>query len=251
MDHNKLMEVLIAAVKYPFRFWARPYSLICRRTTRFGPSYSDAGQDLMVKLLLGSKTAGIFVEIGSQDPIKNNNTFLLETSLDWSGIAFELRSTYVRFYNWRRRNPCIQGDATKIDYRAYFRERGYPPRIDFLQVDIEPAQATLDALRTLPHDEYRFSIIAFEHDGYQNDNEITNSSRSFLMRLGYHLLVENVMIRGAAFEDWWIDPTASSSFLTLAKMQLASMDYSLALEELTSLKKMEATKGQYGIIQGL
>jgi hypothetical protein len=172
------------------------------------------------------------VEIGSQDPIKNNNTFLLETSLAWRGVAFELRSTYVMFYNWRRRNSCIQGDATRIDYRVCFLEHNLPPRIDFLQVDIEPAQATLDALRALPHDKYRFSIIAFEHDGYQNDHEITNASRAFLSGLGYHLLVENVMIRGAAFEDWWIDPAANSLFTRLAEVQLATVDYTVALNEL-------------------
>lgn len=234
MNRTEPIGLVIAAIKYFFRFRARPYSLMCRKETALGRSYSDAGQDLLVDLLLRSKTAGTFVEIGSQDPIKNNNTFLLESSLAWKGIAFELRSTYVRFYNWRRRNPCIEGDATKINYRTHFRDRGFPHRIDFLQVDIEPAQATLDALRALPHNEYRFSIITFEHDGYQNDNEITNASRAFLMGLGYHLLVANVMVRGAAFEDWWIDPDADTRFSQLTQVRLAAVDYAIALDELSS-----------------
>jgi len=233
MTRFTLIVALIATVKYFFRYRVRPYSLMCRKGTRFGPSYSDAGQDLFVNLLLRAKPAGTFVEIGSQDPIKNNNTFLLETILGWKGIAFELRDTYVRFYNWRRTNPCIQGDATKIDYRTCFSERGFPSRIDFLQVDIEPAQATLDALMTLPHDKYRFSIITFEHDGYQNDNEITGASRAFLSGLGYHLLVANVMISGAIFEDWWIDPSSCDISPKLTRVQLTTIDYALALSELS------------------
>ena len=41
-------------------------------------SYSQAAQDLFVLKVLNYRSNGIFLEIGSNDPIRINNTYLLE-----------------------------------------------------------------------------------------------------------------------------------------------------------------------------
>jgi hypothetical protein len=210
---------------------------MCRKSTTLGSSYSDAGQDILVCILLDYKKGGTYVEVGSQDPLKNNNTFLLESQFNWRGLAFELRGMYSYFYNWRRRNRCIQSDATIIDYRRLLEDARFPTRIDFLQVDIEPAKATLEALLKIPHEKYRFSIIIFEHDFYQNGPEIRDRSRDFLVKLGYHLLIGDVMISGKPFEDWWIDPNAPEHLSRYKGFHLSGIEYSLALERVFSLSR--------------
>jgi len=219
-------------VKFVLRFKFRPYARLAKRETIWGPSFSDAGQDLLVTILLPNKRGGCYVEIGSQDPIKNNNTFMLETYLNWSGIAFELRDSYADFYNWRRKNRCVQCDATKVDYSAIFHQHKIAKRIHFLQVDIEPSLATLEALRGLPHDEFRFSIIVFEHDNYQSTEKVDASSRRFLSDLGYHLLVGDVQINNNSFEDWWIDPTCLELPAPLKSIKLMGLDYFEALKKI-------------------
>jgi hypothetical protein len=176
----------------------------------FEGSNSQAGQESFVLNCLNEKTNGFYIEIGSNDPFAWNNTYLLETKYGWSGVAFEIQQSLVDSYNNNRKNKCIQADATKFDYLNYFKENNVPQRIDYLQLDIEPASQTLAAMYALPFNEYRFSVITFEHDLYADKNNllIKSESAEFLKRNGYRLAVENVNdgIEERIFEDWWIDP---------------------------------------------
>ena len=45
---------------------------------------------------------------------------------------------------------CLSEDATLYDYKSLFEERNYPKQIDYLQLDIDPAEGTLRALKALP-----------------------------------------------------------------------------------------------------
>ena len=51
--------------------------------------YSQAQQDVFILNILKGKQNGYFVELGSNDPIVINNTFLLETHFNWKGIMIE------------------------------------------------------------------------------------------------------------------------------------------------------------------
>jgi len=155
---------------------------------------------------------------------------------------------YSQFYNWRRRNRCIQSDATTNDFGLLLGNAGLPSRIDFLQVDIEPAEATLEALEKVMHGNFRFSIITFEHDHYQNGPDIRNRSRDFLSNLGYHLLIGDVMTGGQPFEDWWIDTHSSDHLAAFTGLQLSSIDYSLALAKLLSYKRNLKGSLENGVI---
>jgi hypothetical protein len=61
------------------------------------------------------------VELGSNDPIVINNTFLLETHFNWKGIMIEYDNKYFDKYKEVRPNSIhILNDATLIDYNELF-----------------------------------------------------------------------------------------------------------------------------------
>lgn len=170
----------------------------------------QANQDSFVLNVLNEKRNGWYVEIGSNDPIVYNNTYLLETEYDWQGVGFEWDQNLVNIYNGVRKNKCIEADATQFDYLNYFKDNNFPKQIDYLQLDIDPAYQTLLALKRIPLEEYRFSVITYEHDLYADEanKHVKEESKAILSSLGYKLLIENINDGSPEriFEDWWIDP---------------------------------------------
>lgn len=53
-------------------------------------SWSQAGQDLFVIAVLQGKRNGRFLEIGANDPICHNNTFVLEQSFNFLGVSVDI-----------------------------------------------------------------------------------------------------------------------------------------------------------------
>ena len=172
-------------------------------------NYSQSLQDIFVLSVLDGKRNGTYLEIGGADGIGINNTYLLESQYDWTGIAFEWLEPGWNSYVSKRKNPCLCEDATKADYSKILKEYNFPKQIDFLQVDIEPAQQTLDSLKALPHNDYRFSVICFETAIYiGQDPHVQQEQIDLLESLGYVLIAKNVSnVGNDPFEDWWVDPT--------------------------------------------
>ena len=78
-------------------------------------------------------------------------------------------------------------------------------------MDLHPAYSTLQALRQLPLDEYRFSVITYEHNRWWDEGlhkHIQEESQRILKSYGYTLVVENLLDKNKPLEDWWIDPNA-------------------------------------------
>jgi hypothetical protein len=192
-------------IKKLISLYAVPKSVIYAKNVNGRISYSEVGQDIFVLETLKDKRNGFYIELGANDPICNNNTFTLEKNYLWRGISFEIVPAFVFSFNFKRRNRCIQADATIFDYAKYFADNNVPSRIDYLQVDIDPSVNSLNALMRLPFDHYRFSIITFEHDRYSSGDLVMLEARKFLRSFGYRLEVPNVTNRGRDFEDWWID----------------------------------------------
>jgi hypothetical protein len=130
----------------------------------------------------------------------------LESLFEWKGVSFELIQSAVDFYNSLRSNPCLCEDATTVDYKKIFEDNNFPKQIDYLQVDIEPAQQTLNALLQLPHDDYRFSVITYETDVYRDGPDCQEEAMEFLLSRGYELVIRNVANEGNPYEDWYVDP---------------------------------------------
>ena len=173
-------------------------------------NYSQSLQDIFTLSVLNGKKNGTYLEIGGDDGISINNTYLLESQYDWTGLAFEWLEPGWNRYVSKRKNPCLCEDATKADYAKLFVDYKFPKQIDFLQVDIEPAQQTLDSLKAIPHDDYRFSVICFETAIYLGqDMHVQQEQIDLLQSLGYVMIAKNVSnVGNDPFEDWWVDPTA-------------------------------------------
>lgn len=180
--------------------------------------YSQAGQDLFVLEMLNNKMDGYFLEFGAYHSKASSNTFLLESEFGWRGLGFDVQPEYIEEYNENRESLCLLGDARKdFDYKELFSIHNVPKQVDYLQLDTDPSDVTLDILKALPLDSYRFSVITFEHDlfrGIDNGNDskkVKNEQIDILKGFGYELVVNNAKIKGGGeFEDWWIDPLVIS-----------------------------------------
>ena len=173
-------------------------------------NWSQSMQDIFVMSMLDGKRNGVYVEIGADQPRVISNTYLLEKDFDWSGISFELDADKVAFFNTIRENKCLCEDATLYNYKSLFEELNYPKQIDYLQLDIDPAEGTLRALKALPLDDYRFSVITYETDVYSSGADIQDEQIEILESHGYQLVSKNVKCEGNPYEDWWIDPAIVS-----------------------------------------
>ena len=173
-------------------------------------NWSQSMQDIFVMSMLDGKRNGVYVEIGADQPRVISNTYLLEKDFDWSGISFELDADKVAFFNTIRENKCLCEDATLYNYKSLFEKLNYPKQIDYLQLDIDPAEGTLRALKALPLDDYRFSVITYETDVYSSGADIQDEQIEILESHGYQLVAKNVKCEGNPYEDWWIDPAIVS-----------------------------------------
>jgi hypothetical protein len=154
--------------------------------------YSQIGQDRLVLKYLKNKKNGTFVDIGCGFPKHINNTYLLETEFDWDGVSVDL-ITYSEqdglTWNDCRKTKLVLNDALTINYSTLFKESNLPINIDYLSMDLEPPDLSLECLYKIPFDEYQFNIITFEVDNNrEGDENRINKSREFLTSKGYTLI---------------------------------------------------------------
>jgi hypothetical protein len=173
-------------------------------------NYSQSNQDLFVLKMLNNKRNGFYLEIGGSDPIQINNTYLLEKDYDWKGVSIEIDTELSNKFNSIRKNLCHNTSALIFDYKREISKITSDTQIDYLSLDIEPARQSLECLKQLPHETYRFSVITFEHELYREGPEARDECRRFLSDLGYQIVVADVKNQGNPYEDWWIDPNVVS-----------------------------------------
>jgi len=178
------------------------------------PSFnSQCAQDLFVVATLKNKQGGTFLEIGSNDPVIINNTFLLESEFGWRGVMVEYDQSYLPSYITKRPNShYVMQDATKIDYLTELQKAGMPNSIDYLQIDLDvDNRSTIDTLIRLDQtvfDTYTFATVTFEHDVYRGNYFDTRKiSREIFAKRGYVCVFKDVDGGGGAFEDWYVHPT--------------------------------------------
>jgi len=131
--------------------------------------------------------------------------------MGWQGICVERGVGYTEHYK-EHRSTCtfLNEDATLIDYKALLEQKQYPKRIDYLSVDIDESSAKV--LEILPLNDYRFSIITTEHDGYRFGDTLRSIERDIFNKHSYTLLCSDVLVPlgcgmgpDLPFEDWWVD----------------------------------------------
>lgn len=169
---------------------------------------SQVFQDMFVLFMNEGKKKGTYLEIGSGPPFHGNNTCLLENNYSWSGLSVELNPIYAKDFHDHRKNRVLLTDALKLDYKKTLKEYFTTNEIDYLQLDLEPAQNTFECLLAIPFEDYKFGVITYEHDYYIDfTKSYREKSRRYLKNLGYELVVADVSPDGRSnFEDWWVHP---------------------------------------------
>lgn len=168
-------------------------------------NFSASWHDMFILSALNGKKNGTYVEIGGDHPVVINNTWLLEDQFKWKGISLDIDIKKVEEYNKVRTNACHVSDATTCDILNLIEENGLGKNIDYLQLDIEPAEQTLRGLENIPFSELSFSIIHFEHDYYSNNytgEKCAKKCEEILTSFGYKLVVRNLGL----YEDWYYNP---------------------------------------------
>ena len=165
-------------------------------------NYSRAYQDMFVLSVLNGKQKGVYVEIGDNDPIKDNNTILLEKIFNWKGITIENNENHSKKFFNDRQNPIFHLNPLEVDYDALFTSMVFNDTIDFLQITCNSSQTSYDVLKKIPFNKYRFAVVIFKHDSHKDDS-VRELSRNHLKNRGYELLVNDVQ---CSSEDWWVHP---------------------------------------------
>ena len=171
---------------------------------------SQVYQDMFILSILNGKKNGTYLEIGGGHYKNGNNTYLLETKFDWQGNSIDFDKNLANNFNNNRKNICLCEDATKIDYEKLLKNMNLENSIvDYIQLDCDPANITYDILLKIPFDKYKFRVITYEHDYYNDTTGIyRDKSREHLRNMGYILIAGNISSfkNECPFEDWWIHP---------------------------------------------
>jgi len=172
-------------------------------------NYSQSWQDMFVLTMHNGLRGGTYLELGASEPMYMNNTYLLE-QFDWKGPSIDFRSELKSEWDADRpQSNFVLDNILELDFEQLLSKM--PQQIDYLQVDLDET-ASLNALKRLPHDRHRFSVITFETDVFAGNQHIQQQAQTFLQQLGYQLLIKNVAVKNyptstwEAFEDWYIDP---------------------------------------------
>lgn len=169
-------------------------------------NYAQVWQDIFTLICTIGKEEGTFLEIGGAVPKIGNNTYLLEEKFGWRGISIELEEEFCKQWeDCRPKTKMYQENALTFDYKKILKKHKFPKQIDYLSLDLEPPEITWECLQVLPWDEYRFTVITYEHDAYRGWKD-RYSHREFLEERGYELVAADVSNGSLPQEEWYVDP---------------------------------------------
>lgn len=176
----------------------------------------QARQDEFAIKLNNYKRNGYYIEIGSNHPKIHNNTYVMDTELNWFGLMVECEKNWLPEYQRDRPKAIhIMDNAINVDYLKYMKEHNFPKNIDYLQIDLNvdnrSSLTTLEKLDQTVMDEYTFTTVTFEHDIYTGNYFDTQKiSREIFKRRNYVRLFSDVSVffegRMCQFEDWYVHP---------------------------------------------
>lgn len=169
-------------------------------------SQSQAKQDVFVHTLLPIRN-GRFLDIGSHDPIRINNTYALE-QLGWTGYLFDIDAKWSAPTKATRTSPFVCADVSTYDWNAFLEREGLVgTQFDYLSFDVD--EASLATLERFPFDKMSFRVCTIEHDSYRFGVDRAERMREILQSHGYRIVCKNVKNAGNAYEDWWIHSSVS------------------------------------------
>ena len=166
-------------------------------------NYSKHLQDMFVLSCLDGKRNGTYLEIGSGNPFTHNNTALLETKFGWKGISIEWNAVHAYDCAQRRNNTIINANALEIDFEDLLVKHCMEHTIDFLQIDTD--ETSIEVLKNMPFDRFKFNVVQFEHDAYRLDGKIREEARQIMHDAGYQIVCQNLCFRpDIEYEDWFV-----------------------------------------------
>lgn len=168
---------------------------------------SSSHQDIFAYEVCGDN--GIYLEVGGSDGYINNNTYALETEHGWTGISIEINKNRHQESWSNRSNNILWENALELDYEDALSKNGFPLSIDYLQVDIEPANKTFSVLENILKTNIDFKCCTFEHDRYarkKGDPDFKKLADELMLSNGYKIAVENVLSRKNKkyYETWYV-----------------------------------------------
>lgn len=89
----------------------------------FSGGYSQFGQDQFIwKMIFNCNKKGFFLDVGGNDPIKINNTYLFEMN-GWQGLAFEPIRSLAELWALQRETECLNiaigEDERQIEFAEF------------------------------------------------------------------------------------------------------------------------------------
>ena len=159
-------------------------------------SYGQAHQDLAAAELF--KASGKYLEIGSGSPVRESNTYLLDTDFGWSGICVD-----VDHWDYSCRScHFARGDAVQ-----WIPDNIKGEVFDYISFDID--DATTLAVKVALENGVRFKFATVEHDKYRCGYQHQNQQHQLLSAAGYVPMFIDLPTKWddkMHFEDWWCHP---------------------------------------------
>ena len=88
--------------------------------------YSFSGVDVIIENIFRNKDRGLYIDVGCQHPIKNNNTYILHKK-GWKGINIDLDKDNIDLFNISRPNDeniniAISNKISEVDLFFYHKK---------------------------------------------------------------------------------------------------------------------------------
>lgn len=168
--------------------------------------WSQLGQDVIVDRILNQQRDGHFVDLGACWFDNMNNSYFFEKERGWRGVAVEYDEKFSRGWAENRPNTThVLTDARTVDYEKLFTDNNLPRMIDYLSIDLEPPESTLECLYSVLKANYEYKVITFEVD-YYRDKVVRDVSRKLFGDRGY-ILIGEILDRGQHIDDVWVHPS--------------------------------------------
>jgi len=144
--------------------------------------YSFSGVDIVLKKIFYQQEKGFYIDVGCQNPIKNNNTYLLYKK-GWEGINIDLDKDNINLFNSARPkdsnfNKAISSEIKNVE--LYFYHKKSPINtIDKKTSDFQKAKVTsikkinTDTLDNIilnsKYKNHTFDLLSIDVEGHELD----------------------------------------------------------------------------------
>ena len=109
-----------------FNYFRLNFNLLHKKMISKKKYFSFSGVDIIIENIFRNQDKGYYIDVGCQNPIKNNNTYLLFKK-GWSGINIDLDKDNIDLFKSARpyddnRNIAISNDIKEVDLFFYHKK---------------------------------------------------------------------------------------------------------------------------------